>query len=146
MEPAGGAPERTCRQVDGHELLSAQHGDGAGGEAPEDVHVGGHVQEGVVAEGGEEHRGAERLCRRRRRSDRSDLRGRREAGRHSREAGLAVKYLTMERCRDGTLQQQKTSALAAMIAGDAAQRGRSQGGYIRLNKQREGVASPVTVF
>lgn len=31
------------------------------------------------------------------------------------EAGLEVKYLIMERCRDGTLQQQNTTALAAMI-------------------------------
>lgn len=33
------------------------------------------------------------------------------------EAGLAVKYLIMERCRDGTLQQQNTMKLAAMIPG-----------------------------
>lgn len=55
----------TCGQVDGHELLSAQHGDGTGGEAPEDVHVGGHVEEREVAKAGEEHGSAERLCRRR---------------------------------------------------------------------------------
>lgn len=37
--------------------------------------------------------------------------------RDSLEAGLAVKYLIMKRCRDGTLQQQNTMALAAMIPG-----------------------------
>lgn len=36
------------------------------------------------------------------------------------EAGLDVKYWTMERCRAGTLQQRKTSALAATIPERAA--------------------------
>lgn len=52
----------TCRQVHGHELLSAQHGDGAGGEAPEDVHVGRHVEEREVTEGGENHGRAQSPC------------------------------------------------------------------------------------
>lgn len=33
------------------------------------------------------------------------------------DAGLEVKYFIMVRCRDGTLQQQNTIALAAMIPG-----------------------------
>lgn len=37
--------------------------------------------------------------------------------RDSLEAGLQVKYFIMKRCRDGTLQQQNTIALAAMIPG-----------------------------
>lgn len=57
----------TCRQVDGQELLTAQHGHGAGGEAPQHVHVGGQVEEGKVAEGGEDHGRAQRPCRRSRR-------------------------------------------------------------------------------
>lgn len=42
----------------------------------------------------------------------------REGGAHSLEAGLEVKYLTMDRCRDGTLQQRKTTAFTAMIPGE----------------------------
>lgn len=57
----------TCRQVDGQELLTAQHGHGAGGKAPQHVHVGSHVEEGKVAEGGEDHGSAQFLCRRSRR-------------------------------------------------------------------------------
>lgn len=34
---------------------------------------------------------------------------------YSREVGLEVKYFTIDRCRDGILQQQNTSALAAMM-------------------------------
>lgn len=34
---------------------------------------------------------------------------------HSLEEGLDVKYLSMDRCRDGILQQQNTNALAAMM-------------------------------
>lgn len=40
--------------------------------------------------------------------------------RRSLEAGLDVKYRIMERCRDGTRQQQNTTALAAMIPGKKA--------------------------
>lgn len=36
------------------------------------------------------------------------------------EAGLDVKYLIMERCRAGILQQRNTSALEAMIPGRQA--------------------------
>lgn len=34
---------------------------------------------------------------------------------HSLEAGFVVKYLTMERCNDGILQQHSTAALMAMM-------------------------------
>lgn len=57
----------TCRQVDGQELLAAPHGYGAGGKAPQHVHVGSHVEEGKVAEGGEDHGSAQCPCRRSRR-------------------------------------------------------------------------------
>ena len=121
---------RTCRQVDGQELLSAQHGDGAGGEAPEDVHVGRHVEEREVAEGGEQHGRAQRLCRKtNRKSLNLDADRRRQTcsssvtGRHSLDAGSAAKYLIMERCRAGTLQQRNTRALAAMIPGKKNRKG-----------------------
>ena len=51
----------TCRQVEGDELLSAQHGHGGRGETPQDVHVGRQVQDAVVAEGGEKHGGIKAL-------------------------------------------------------------------------------------
>ena len=120
----------TCRQVHGEELLPAEHGHGTGGEAPEDVHVCSHVEEREVTECGEKHRRAQRLCRRTTNNQSGTIT---ESQLHpptptssecehvnaadSLEAGLEVKYLIMKRCREGTLQQQNTMALAAMIPG-----------------------------
>lgn len=54
------------------------------------------------------------------------------------EAGLAVKYLIMKRCRDGTLQQQNTMALAAMIPGKKTDHGQVENlQLLRIRKPQE---------